>query len=287
MLKYNIPVNLWRIITIISTLEKEQVLTLKKDWTKYTIKVDNFFKAQENKKCYELLKELNILLTGKWIDNTNVAEDIQSEISEDMNYHIDKDIKNKIPLIWMRDIKKDDLMFFIELYNTITKTKIFLSPETIKKDFFLFIKQMNTIDMDEFLQVLKDYNFNFLLAATTNTDWRDSKTMAKILLVLANYSIFLEDTEYKYISKLTNFIKWKYIDYSLFDKTRISSIIKEIKRLFLKIKELDIPKKWFFSILWKMDIKTNNNLAQKEEEIEAIKEDKPVDDLLGDLLSSI
>jgi hypothetical protein len=70
----------------------------------------------------------------------------------------------------MRDIKKDDLMFFIELYNTITKTKIFLSPETIKKDFFLFIKQMNTIDMDEFLQVLKDYNFNFLLAATTNTD---------------------------------------------------------------------------------------------------------------------
>ena len=287
MLKYNIPVNLWRIITIISTLEKEQVLTLKKDWTKYTIKVDNFFKAQENKKCYELLKELNILLTGKWIDNTNVAEDIQSEISEDMNYHIDKDIKNKIPLIWMRDIKKDDLMFFIELYNTITKTKIFLSPETIKKDFFLFIKQMNTIDMDEFLQVLKDYNFNFLLAATTNTDWRDSKTMAKILLVLANYSIFLEDTEYKYISKLTNFIKWKYIDYSLFDKTRISSIIKEIKRLFLKIKELDTPKKWFFSILWKMDIKTNNNLAQKEEEIEPIKEDKPVDDLLGDLLSSI
>ena len=287
MLKYNIPVNLWRIITIISTLEKEQVLTLKKDWTKYTIKVDNFFKAQENKKCYELLKELNILLTGKWIDNTNVAEDIQSEISEDMNYHIDKDIKNKIPFIWMRDIKKDDLMFFIELYNTITKTKIFLSPETIKKDFFLFIKQMNTIDMDEFLQVLKDYNFNFLLAATTNTDWRDSKTMAKILLVLANYSIFLEDTEYKYISKLTNFIKWKYIDYSLFDKTRISSIIKEIKRLFLKIKELDTPKKWFFSILWKMDIKTNNNLAQKEEEIKPIKEDKPVDDLLGDLLSSI
>lgn len=286
MLKYNIPVNLWRIITIISTLEKEQVLTLKKDWTKYTIKVDNFFKAQENKKCYELLKELNILLTGKWIDNTNVAEDIQSEISEDMNYHIDKDIKNKIPLIWMRDIKKDDLMFFIELYNTITKTKIFLSPETIKKDFFLFIKQMNTIDMDEFLQVLKEYNFNFLLAATTNTDWRDSKTMAKILLVLANYSIFLEDTEYKYISKLTNFIKWKYIDYSLFDKTRISSIIKEIKRLFLKIKELDTPKKWFFSILWKMDIKTNNNLVQ-EEEIKPIKEDKPVDDLLGDLLSSI
>ena len=138
MLKYNIPVNLWRIITIISTLEKEQVLTLKKDWTKYTIKVDNFFKAQENKKCYELLKELNILLTGKWIDNTNVAEDIQSEISEDMNYHIDKDIKNKIPLIWMRDIKKDDLMFFIELYNTITKTKIFLSPEFLISSYYKY-----------------------------------------------------------------------------------------------------------------------------------------------------
>lgn len=286
MLKYNIPVNLWRIISIVSTLEKENVITLKKVNSQYTIKVDNFFRLQENKKCYELLKELNILLTWQGIDNTNIAEDIQAEINEDMHYHVDKEINKKVPLLCMRDIKVDDLLFFIELYNHLTKTNMFLSPETIKKDFFLFMKQMNTVDMDEFLKVLKENNFNFVLSSTKNTDARDSKTMAKVLLVLTNYLLFLEDTEYKYVSKLTNFVKGKYVDYLVFDKTKILSIIKEMKRLFVKIRQLDIPKKGFFSILYKMDIKTPTTIVE-EKAIPIVENDKPVDDLLGDLLSSI
>lgn len=280
MLKYNLSEKMGKILLLSLHLEKEGIISIKKTNNNFFIKVENVFKTQQDKKNYEKLKELNQLLTWK-------EEAVFDETEIETTFEQEEDKTKKVAKLSTRDIKDTDVEFFIQIYNLYSKQNIFVSASWIKKDFFLFMKNLNELDLDPFLQILKENNFNFLIDVKNKNDVRDSKLLTKFLLIMTNYINFLEESEYKYITKITNFINHKYMDYSLFNKEKTFSLINDLKRLFFKLQTLKEDDKGFFWVLKRMNIKS---LQEQQQAIvqEQVKEKKPENDEdLGDILSNL